>query len=858
MCSSFGVRARAGIDANCSMQNLSLTKYLENFARHGSECAFINRRNYRDVRWTYAQTFNLAQRFGQLLQQRSIGKGDRVVLWAENSAEWVAAFMGCALQGVVVVPMDDAATSDFALRVAQQVNARLLVCSRKHASALASMPTTILEELPALLTSRPETQLPTVELRPNDPLEIVFTSGTTAEPKGVVITHGNVLSNIEPLEEQIKQYLKYERWFHPIRFLNLLPLSHVFGQFLGIFLPQLMAGTVVFQDSLSPSEIVRTVKQKRISVLVAVPRILQALREKVERDLADAGKLDNFHRRFVTSESKHFLRRWWIFRDMRRPFGWKFWAFICGGAALDPTTEEFWGRLGYAAIQGYGLTETTSLISVNHPFKLSKGSVGKVLAGREVKLDSSGEILVRGGGVASSYWSGTELHPATGEEGWYRTGDIGELDATGNLFFKGRKKDVIVTPAGMNVYPDDLQRALLQQPEVKDVVVIGLERGGNAEPCAVLILRDNTEPQQVITRANQNLAEYQRMRSWFLWPDQDFPRTSTQKPKTELIQELTRAALAGNPAVGQSSSPLSQMIARVTGRAAPSLAPNANLENDLNLSSLDRVALMSALEDRYQVDLGETNFSAANTVGDLERMIRGETPLRVHYHYPDWALRWPVTWLRLAAHYLLLRPAVFLLGWPQVVGRENLRHVRGPVLLICNHIGDVDLGFVLTALPGRLRHRVAAAAGGEAMEALRTPSSNRSIFRNVYDRARWALGAALLNIFPLPREAGFRQSFEYAGQAADRGYNILVFPEGRHTTSGELLPFRHGIGILANALQLPVVPMRIDGLFELKRAGKKFAKPHRISVRIGVPVTFEAESDPATVARELEMRVRSL
>jgi long-chain acyl-CoA synthetase len=846
----------AGIDARPPMPRLSLAEYLRDFGRHGSECAFVNRRNYRDVHWTYAETVDLALRFAQELQRQSIGKGDRVVLWGENSAEWVATFMGCALQGVVVVPMDVVATSDFALRVAEQVNAKLLVCSRKHASARAPMQTTILEDLPAHLTSRLETPLP--ELHPSDPLEIVFTSGTTAEPKGVVITHGNVLSNLEPLEEQIKQYLKYERWFHPIRFLNLLPLSHVFGQFLGIFLPQLMAGTVIFQDSLNPSEIVRTVKQKRISVLVAVPRILQVLREKIERDLTDAGRLDDFRRRFVSSESKHFLRRWWIFRDVRRQFGWKFWAFICGGAALDRATEEFWGRLGYAAIQGYGLSETTSLISVNHPFKIGKGSVGKVLAGREVKLDSSGEILIRGGGVASSYWRGNELHPLTDLEGWYRTGDIGELDAAGNLFFKGRKKEVIVTPAGMNVYPDDLQRALLRQPEVKDAVVIGLERGGNAEPCAVLILRANAEPQPVITRANQTLAEYQRMRSWFLWPDQDFPRTSTQKPKADLIQEFTRAALAGNPAVSQSSSPLSQMIAQVTGRAVPSLAADANLENDLDLSSLDRVALMSALEDRYQVDLSETNFSAAKTIGDLEKMIRGEAHSRVLYHYPDWALRWPVTWIRLAAHYLLLRPAVILLGWPQVLGRENLRNVRGPVLLICNHIGDVDLGFVLTALPGRFRHRVAAAAGGEAMEQLRTPPSNRSIVRKVYDRTRWALGAALLNIFPLPREAGFRQSFEYAGQAVDRGYNILVFPEGRHTTTGELLPFRPGIGILANALQLPVVPMRIDGLFELKQAGRKFARPRRITVRIGVPVTFEAASDPAAIACELEMRIRSL
>ncbi len=169
--------------------------------------------------------------------------------------------------------------------------------------------------------------------------------------------------------------------------------------------------------------------------------------------------------------------------------------------------------LGYAVIQGYGLTETTSIISVNHPFRLGKGSIGKVLAGREVKLAADGEILVRGSGVAAGYWTGHEPQPMADEEGWYGTGDIGELDAQGNLYFKGRKKDVIVTPAGMNVYPEDLEAALRRQPEVKDCVVIALPRDGNAEPCAVLILRaSDIDPEPVVMRANETLAEYQRMR----------------------------------------------------------------------------------------------------------------------------------------------------------------------------------------------------------------------------------------------------------------------------------------------------------------------------------------------------------
>ena len=328
-------------------------------------------------------------------------------------------------------------------------------------------------------------------------LQVVFTSGTTAEPKGVVITHGNVLGNVAPLESEIKKYLNIERWFHPVRFLNLLPLSHVFGQFLGLFLPRVMGGNVIFQDSLSPSGIIGTIKRERVSVLVAVPRVLQSLKEKFERDLEDQGKLFSFRQRFESSKPKHFLYRSWIFRRIRRQFGWKFWAFICGGAALDGVTEEFWQRLGIAVIQGYGLTETTSLISVNHPFRVGKGSIGKVLAGREIKLSDDGEILVRGSGVASGYWDDQKIKPMSDVEGWYGTGDIGELDAEGNLYFKGRKKDVIVTPAGMNVYPDDLESALRQQPEIKDCVVAALPRNGNADPCAVIILRDtHADPKQ--------------------------------------------------------------------------------------------------------------------------------------------------------------------------------------------------------------------------------------------------------------------------------------------------------------------------------------------------------------------------
>jgi long-chain acyl-CoA synthetase len=482
-----------------------------------------------------------------------------------------------------------------------------------------------------------------------------------------------------------------------------------------------------------------------------------------------------------------------------------------------------------------------------------------------VKLAEDGEILVRGGGVSTGYWKEGQLTTPE-DDGWYRTGDVGALDADGNLYFKGRKKDVLVTPAGMNVYPEDLEAALRRQPEVQDCVVVGLERGGNAEPCAVVILRGNADAGAVVRRANESLAEYQRMREWFAWEEMDFPRTSTGKPRANLIREVIEARRAARPASIAQASPLADLLGKISGRAVTSLRPEANLEDDLNLNSLERVELFSALEDRYQLDLSETRFNEVRTVGELEMLLSSGSgdgsgkvgSSRTVYHYPRWALSWPVGMVRLMAHYLLLRPAVMLLGWPRIEGRENLADVAGPVLVICNHIDDVDVGFVQMALPGRLRHRLATATGGEALEVLRTPPPDRGLFAKTYDRVQWILGVALLNLFPLPRQAAFLKSFSYAGECVDRGYSVLVFPEGHHTTDGKMRPFRSGVGLLANQLRIPVVPMRIDGLFEVKQAERKFTAPGKICIRIGAPVRFDPDRDPQEVAAELQRIVAGL
>jgi len=851
------------------MPRRSLIDYLSEYPKHGRSKAFVQRSGYRTSRMSYLEVAGLAAQCAREFDRLGIAPGDRIMLWGRNSAEWVAAFFGCILRGAVAVPMDQGATAEFACRVAQQVDAKLLLADRDNLLTSKQRPAIFLDSIREAVARHPREQYDSPPLNRSSIAQIIFTSGATAEPKGVVISHGNILANLEPLEAGMQPYLKWERFVHPLRFLDLVPVSHVFGQFMGVWIPPLLGGCVYFQDSLNPSEIISAIRSERISVLVAVPRVLEALQGKIERDFEGVGALETFRKDFDASEKEKVLRRMWRFRKIHRQFGWKFWAVISGGATLDPEAERFWGRIGFAAIQGYGLTETTSLISVNHPFRIGQGSIGKVLEGREVKLDANGEILVRGENIAAGYWEDNQIHAVAknGEDGgWFRTGDLGALDAAGNLYFKGRKKNVIVTAAGMNVYPEDLESLLRREPEVKDCVVVGLERGGNAEPCGVLLLRDETRVKQprhaagIVARVNESLAEYQRMRSWFLWPEADFPRTSTGKPKLPEIRAAVEAQWGnGHGAVNwpAATGGIGELISRMQGKGKE-VDANANLESDLHLSSLDRVELLSALEDRYQVDLNETRFASARTVGELESLVRGSSPVRSEFVFPRWAQRWPVTWIRTFFYYLLTWPATHLMAHPRVLGRENLRGMKGPVLLISNHVIYLDVGFVLAALPMRMRHRLAVAMGGERLAEMRRPPKEWFFLRRWLNRMNYFLVVSLFNVFPLPKQSGVRESFRFAGDLADRGWNIHVFPEGELTPDGKLQPFRSGIGLLASNLKLPIVPMRVDGAYEIREAHSKFNRPGRIRVYIGKPVEFPAGTDPQEIARVLEQCVADL
>ena len=864
------------------MARANLTTLFAEFARFAKDVAVVQRRGYRRESWTYAQLMDCAAGCAGLLRERGVRTGDRVILWGPNSFEWMVVFWGCLLRGAVAVPLDDGATIEFASRVARETNARLVFAARgkpeiqSESEGIASV---VLDDLAGEANSSRRagnsdfTKLADEPVTRNHIAEILFTSGTTAEPRGVVLTHGNFLANLEPLERGIDPYRKYEKWRHPLRFVSLVPLSHVFGQVMALFVPPLLGATTVFEPSTNPSEIIRTIKRERATALIAVPRMLDGLHAGIERDFDAAGQKAWLAHEFDAVQGQKFLRRAWRFRRIHRRFGWKFWAFISGGAAMTPETEEFFRRIGYAVVQGYGMTETASLISLNHPFRAAQGSIGKVLPGREFRLAEDGEILVRGENVSAGYWQGGGLQ-TSGGAAWLPTGDVGELDAEGNLKFRGRKKNVIVTPAGLNIYPGDLEQALRQQGDVKDCVVVAIDRGGNAEPCAVLLMLDghdsagaNEVAARAVEKANASLAGYQRMRSWIVWPDADFPRTPTGKPRLGAVTAAAMQMLGGDGSseiatASQSSQgragDLGSLLQKFSAQSgSASSGSGQQLESQLNLSSLDRVELMSAIEERYQVELNETQFAQAKTVADIEKLLQTPSARRTDFVYPLWTLSAPVRWIRLTVYYTLVWPATQFFGHPRIVGREHLRESRGPILVVSNHITRRDdSGLIMAALPTRYRHMLATAVGGETLQTMRHPP------RDWFFGKRWAyqigywLMTALFTTFPLPQNSGFRESFRFAGTAIDCGYSVLVFPEGHgnDTETGEMDKFQSGVGLLAENLNVPIVPMRIDGVWKMRREGRRIAKRGEVVIRIGPPVKFA----PGTAPEEIAGRLREI
>ena len=916
-----------------------LATLLDDFRRFGREVAVVRHQGNRLRVTTYGKLARLAGRFAALLVSRGIGPGERVLLWGENGAEWMAAFYGCMLRGVLAVPLDAYGTAEFALRVCADVRPRLVVGDGLLLHQLSEeWPRLEFEEWPEAL---PDEEAGAVAgLGQETPLEILFTSGTTGEPKGIVLTHGNVLASVGPIEDGAHPYLRYERLIHPLRILHTLPLSHVFGQTMGLWVPAIFRAELHYENRLVAQRLMATIKRERISVLAAVPRVFALLKSHLEaEDAGLAARVDEAAGKIGA------LGRWWRFRRIHRAFGLKFWALISGGGALPGQVERFWNALGFVVVQGYGMTETTALITLNHPFHVARGTIGKPMPGREVKLGPDGEVLVRGASISGATWSGGALQAR--EDEWLATGDLARVEPGGELKFLGRKSEVIVTSAGVNLHPEDLEAVIEQEPGVGACVVVAMETAGGVEPCAVLAMRGaSAQAALAIEHANTRLAEFQQVRRWVLWPEPDLPRTSTgkarRKPVAAWVAGLQAASAkpwAATPEAGQEDAYgaktdwLLALVAQITGEPSPGIGDELRLSEDLHLDSLGRVQLAAELEERLGVSTEGGLLDQVETLGELRGLVAGEAAGRTSWSegglvtnarpgepdegalwsptlpsgltknrsfdstsfrsggapsflgapaantlaamrdaeagmaesgrgrnvYPTWPWSWPVRWMRAGFVEAVMRPLVWLLAGPRVVAPE-WRAGETPLLIVANHVTSFDGPLIEYALPGPVRRRMAVAMSGEMLNDyrhFRNPERASRPF-SLFGPLVYLLLTALFNVFPLARRRDFQASFAHAGKALDRGFNVLLFPEGTRSAEGDLARFRGGIGLLAKQSGAAVLPVGIRGLGELKTGRRGWFRPGSIEVRVGEPMRFAPEETEAEIAARLHDEVEKL
>jgi long-chain acyl-CoA synthetase len=804
---------------------------------------------FRPRSYSYRALARAAKNFARILLEHNITQGDRVVLWSENRPAWVAVFWGCVLRGVAVAPIDEHHSPDFLQRIVRITDAKAVLIGDEITLPPLDRPIPVFRL--SDLDWESEAPVQSVATHADDVCQILFTSGATAEPKGVVITHRNILANIVPVEREVLKYRKYARPFSPVRFLNLLPLSHMFGQAMALYIPPMISGTVVFQRSQNPQEIIRQIKSRRISVLVSVPKILDVLREYVTGLQPETAK--------PAPASEKFWWRWWRYRQTHDLFGWKFWSFIAGGAALDPALEEFWGNLGFAVIQGYGLTETAPIVTLNHPFHARRGTVGKPIAGVQLRIADDGEVLVRGGNVTSGYYNNPEATREAFEDGWFHTGDIGEFDSSGHLIIKGRKKEMIVLADGRNVFPEDVERALLRAPGVKDAAVIGLPAEGGERVHAVLLLEPSADPEIALATANATLEDHQKVRGYTRWHESELPRTEgTRKLKRRELRNRLTGNIAPPAAPGaRPADRVGELLERWT--SGRDVAASTSLD-DLGLSSLDRVELLVALEQKLGQPVDESLFASAKTLADVAAIQSGQlTPARAiaPFRYPTWNRHWLARGFRIFNLNLWLLHLAHLFAWVRVEGREHLDGLKGPVIFASNHQSFFDTPSIFIALPWKWRHRLAPTMRKEFFDAHFHPREH-GLFAWFTNSLNYWLSLLMFNALPIPQhEAGTRQALRALGELVESGDCPLIFPEGVHSPDENLRPFQAGVAMIAARLRIPVVPVRLRGSNRVLRPGARMARPGRVSVVIGEPLRLEGE-DYAALTRLLEERIRAL
>lgn len=829
-----------------------LTSVLEKNAKEiGSRPALIMKIGYRTVTLTYQDVHEIAKKVAVFLQKHGLGSGDKVLLLAPNSPYWICAWWGCLLGGYVPVPLNIQSTGEIVRKIAEQTEAKIIF---KYLHWKQDLPANLkVYDIDFLSEHIGGTDVSKFsaeggsQISENDIAELMYTSGTTGDPKGVILTHKNIASNLEVLI-QLAPLSKIDK------FLSILPLSHIFEQVAGFLLPYAKGVPIVYAHS--PAAIRDLLKEHRITIMAAVPEFLRIVMNKIELQAEERGKkkiLGALMRLSGSVKIKPLQRI--LMRPILKRFGGRLHTVISGGAPLDPELEKKWNALGVYLLQGYGLTETAPVISTNSYEEHRIGSVGKVIPGVEVKIADDREIWVKGPNVFQGYFKNEQkTKESFTSDGWFITGDIGELDKDGFLYIRGRKKYMIKGPSAQNVYPEDIEFELNKIRGVKDSCVVGLEKpGGAVEIYAVLLLdKENpANPDDAAFEANNKLASYQRISNWSVWSEEDFPRSATRKVKKEEVLKWLRGQKIVSPTETllremKEKTPLIRLLAEATRVDASQIIHQTRIVPELNLDSLLRIELVTRIAEKFGVEIDEFKITAETTVSDLEEMVqKGGVVVK----YPP-LKKWPRSrWIRIVrrmAQTLIFFPFTRIFVKLKVEGGENLRDLPLPLIFMPNHISYLDFLVVLMALPPHMRSKIAFAAARDVL------------FGEYSYFSRW--GELFFNAFPFPRQEheNIKAGLEYVGQLLDKNWSIMVFPEGRVSVDAKFQSLKRGAGLIAVEMGTPVVPVFIRGTEQVMPYEKFFPRRRGVvTVKFGKPMRFKRSDSYIEATEKLEEVMRS-
>ena len=817
----------------------------ESAERYGDSTALAITPGFRQQRWSYERLWDLSGRVAAFLAQRGLEKGDRAIIWSVNRPEWVAAFFGCMRAGVVAVPLDVRTAPDFVERVVEYTTPKLAFLSRQTPDGPlnGAVPVALLDDLEELVASADPGAGPP-DVAADDLAEVMFTSGTTGDPKGVMLTQGNILSNVLGAVGAV-----------PIRpsdrLLSLMPLSHMLEQTGGLLVPLSGGATVVYPVSRQPTVIFKTLRANRVTNVVLVPQALQLFMNGIERQVSARGK-DRQWRLLqgVASKLPMAMRRL-LFRPVHKQLGGHVRFFMSGGAYLDPELQRKWGTLGIRVMQGYGTTETSPVITTNSLDQQRPGSVGRVLDGQEVRIADDGEVLTRGPNVTQGYWRNEAATEAAFEDSWYKTGDLGFLDDDGFLFLKGRKKDLIVLANGQNVYPEDIETALGKQPGVREGVVLAIPSGDSSvEVHAALLLDDDANADDAVLAANAVLADHQRIQGFTVWPEEDLPRTHTLKVKKQIVLDhAATSARRGPRSNGRHAGPQVGAAER---------CPPHRRDGERDADRPDRRRQQPQRRPRPRLP-GARGAAVRHRAGAGSARRRrpcgpGDHPGRADGHGaggragPAYAIpqvgqgRGGAAPFAQAFSTRSSSPPCTSSTRFASTARSTWPSLRGPVLFASNHNVKLDSAVTLMALPSGWRRRLSPAAAAD------------DIFG---PRIKGMANVLLGNAFPFAREGSIRASLEHLGRLLDMDWSILIYPEGGRYPEG-MQPFKSGTGLIAVESQTPVVPIRV----KLHKAAIFDRGPllsrGKIDVHFGKPIVFPRGADYLEATARLESAVKAL